>query len=227
MVALQGRLEDAGGAVAFEAPLERAEVLATGGIDCWVGGREPVRLRTRCLVNCAGLHAHAISGRIEGLDMDPVPPLRLAKGSYFGSTVKAPFRHLIYPAPVDGGLGVHVTLDLAGQMRFGPDVEWLDTADPDAVDYRVDAGRSQGFYAAVRRYWRGLPDDSIIPDYAGCRPKLSGPGAGAADFRIDGPAEHGIAGLVCLYGIESPGLTSSLAIAETVEARLRGLTDPY
>jgi L-2-hydroxyglutarate oxidase LhgO len=124
------------------------------------------------------------------------------------------FTRLIYPAPVDGGLGVHLTLDLAGRMRFGPDVEWLPTNDPAAVDYRVDITRAQSFYAAIRRYWPALTDGALTPDYSGCRPKLSGPGQSAADFRIDGPGTHRIPGLVNLFGIESPGLTSSLALGE-------------
>jgi len=144
----------------------------------------------------------------------------LAKGSYFACATKPLFSRLIYPAPVDGGLGVHITLDLAGRMRFGPDVEWLSETDPKAVDYRVDLARAESFYAAVRRYWPGLPDNAIAPDYAGCRPKLSGKGEPAADFRVDGPELHGIAGLVNLFGIESPGLTSALALAQVVEAKL-------
>ena len=143
-----------------------------------------------------------------------MPPLVLARGTYFGCTGRPAFGHLIYPAPVDGGLGLHLTLDLAGRMRFGPDVEWIDT-----LDYRVDPGRAALFYAAIRRYWPDLPDGALVPDYAGIRPKLTGPG-GAEDFRIDGPAEHGLPGLVHLFGIESPGLTASLSLAEDVADRL-------
>jgi L-2-hydroxyglutarate oxidase LhgO len=144
----------------------------------------------------------------------------LAKGSYFGCPGKPAFSRLIYPAPVEGGLGVHLTLDLAGRMRFGPDVEWLATGDPAQVDYQVDAGRAESFYPAIRRYWPGLRDGALTPDYAGCRPKLSARGEPAADFRIDGPERHGIEGLVNLFGIESPGLTSAPAIAEEVRRRI-------
>ena len=147
---------------------------------------------------------------------DAIPPLVLAKGSYFGCASKPAFTRLIYPAPVEGGLGVHLTLDLGGRMRFGPDVEWLDSNDPSKVDYALDLARSESFYAAIRRYWPGLADASLTPDYAGCRPKLSGRGQAAADFRIDGPETHRMAGLVNLFGIESPGLTCSLAIAARV-----------
>ena len=158
--------------------------------------------------------------RIEGYSADLIPKLVLAKGNYFGCAGKPAFSRLIYPAPVEGGLGVHVTLDLAGRMRFGPDVEWLATNDPAEVDYTVDPRRSDSFYAAIRRYWPGLPDGVITPDYSGCRPKRSGPGEAAADFRIDGPELHGIEGLVNLFGIESPGLTSSPAIADEVKRRI-------
>src|SRR5690606_31710844 len=128
--------------------------------------------------------------------------------------------HLIYPAPVDGGLGVHLTLDLGGRAKFGPDVEWLDHNDPARVDYAVDIKRCESFYDAIRRYWPTLPDNALTPDYSGCRPKLSGAGQPAADFRIDGPELHGREGLVNLFGIESPGLTSSLAIAEEAAGRI-------
>jgi L-2-hydroxyglutarate oxidase LhgO len=151
---------------------------------------------------------------------EAIPTLVLAKGSYFGCSVKAPFSRLIYPAPVDGGLGVHLTLDLAGRGKFGPDVEWLDHNDPARVDYAVDVKRSESFYDAIRRYWPTLPDGALTPDYSGCRPKLSRAGEPAADFRIDGPETHGVPGLVNLFGIESPGLTSSLAIAEEAARRL-------
>lgn len=227
MLALHGELEDFGGVLALNAPFERGEVLSDGGFLCIFGGVDPMQLRCRRLVNAAGLHAHLVAQRLDGYDHKTAPPFYLAKGSYFSSATKPVFQRLIYPAPVDGGLGVHVTLDLGGQMRFGPDVEWLDHSIPEAVDYQVDLRRSDSFYAAVRRYWPGLPDDAIQPDYAGCRPKLSNKGEPAADFRIDGPQIHGQAGLVHLFGIESPGLTSSLAIADMVCARLTGRDDPH
>jgi L-2-hydroxyglutarate oxidase LhgO len=220
MLALQGEIEDQGGMIAFETPAERIELLKGGGFRVMTGGTEPGSVTCRRLVNSAGLGAHAVAHKIEGYRADLIPKLVLAKGNYFGCAGKPAFSRLIYPAPVEGGLGVHVTLDLAGRMRFGPDVEWLTTSNPAEVDYRVDPRRSDSFYAAIRRYWPGLPDGVITPDYSGCRPKLSGPGEPAADFRIDGPELHGIEGLVNLFGIESPGLTSSPAIADEVKRRL-------
>lgn len=217
MLALQGDIEAAGGAIALEAPVIGGE--ATGdGFVIRIGGASPATIHCRMLINSAGLYAQRVAGLIDGVPAPP--PLTLAKGSYFGCAGKPAFRHLIYPAPVDGGLGVHLTLDLGGRMKFGPDVEWLDERDPDRVDYTVDLRRAEAFYAVIRRYWPALPDGALTPDYAGCRPKLSGPGEPAADFRIEGPAAHGLAGLVNLYGIESPGLTSSLAIAGTVAEAL-------
>lgn len=220
MLALQGEIEDNGGLIAFNTPVVRITPLAAGGYEVATGGEEPGAITGRRLINSAGLYAQSIAHSIEGYDAALIPRLVLAKGNYFGCAAKPAFSRLIYPAPVDGGLGVHVTLDLAGRMRFGPDVEWLSTTDPAEVDYRVNPARSASFYDAIRRYWPGLPDDAITPDYSGCRPKLSGPGEPAQDFRIDGPELHGHAGLVNLFGIESPGLTSSLAIAEDVRRRL-------
>jgi len=220
MLALQGEIEDHGGVIALNTPVAGIEALAQGGYRATTAGAEAGAITCRRLVNSAGLYAQSIAASMDGYDAKLIPRLFLAKGSYFGCTAKPVFNRLIYPAPVDGGLGVHVTLDLAGRMRFGPDVEWLATNDPADVDYRVDPARSALFYEAVRRYWPGLPDDSITPDYSGCRPKLSGPGEPAQDFRIDGPELHGHAGLVNLFGIESPGVTSSLAIAEDVRRRL-------
>jgi len=167
------------------------------------------------VVNAAGLGAQALARVTEGYPAGRVPPLVLAKGNYFGCLGKPAFSRLIYPAPVDGGLGTHVTLDLSGRMRFGPDVEWIERE-----EYEVDPLRAESFYASIRRYWPGLPDGALVPDYSGIRPKLTGAGEKAADFMIDGPAEHGLPGLVHLFGIESPGLTSCLSIAEDVAERL-------
>jgi len=214
MLALQGDLEDAGGAIAFHAPVERIARNGTGW-NVTVGGAEPTELTVDAVVNAAGLGAQAIGRATEGYPAERVPPLVLAKGNYFGCLGKPAFSRLIYPAPVDGGLGTHVTLDLAGRMRFGPDVEWIERE-----DYEVDPCRADSFYASIRRYWPGLPDGALVPDYAGVRPKLTGPGEKPADFVIDGPADHGLPGLVHLFGIESPGLTSSLSIAEDVAERL-------
>ena len=220
MLALRGEIEDHGGAVALNAPVERIASLAGGGFRVTTGGAEPAMLTCRRLVNSGGLHAQRIARCIEGFPAGHIPKLVLAKGSYFACAGRPAFTRLIYPAPIDGGLGVHVTLDLGGRMKFGPDVEWLASDDQDQVDYTVDPRRADIFYDAIRRYWPGLPDGALTPDYSGCRPKLSGPGEPAADFRIYGPELHGMAGLVNLFGIESPGLTSSLAIADEVRARI-------
>jgi L-2-hydroxyglutarate oxidase LhgO len=220
MMALLGDLESAGGALALNAPVVGGHIRDDGSFDLGIGGAQPARARCRVLINAASLNAQRVARSIEGVPPAHVPELTLAKGSYFGCAGKPAFTRLIYPAPVEGGLGVHLTLDLGGRMRFGPDVEWLSTRDPDGVDYTVDPRRSASFYAAIRRYWPALRDGALTPDYAGCRPKLSGPGQPAADFRIDGPETHGVPGLVNLFGIESPGLTSSLAISEDVADKL-------
>jgi L-2-hydroxyglutarate oxidase LhgO len=214
MLALQGDLEAAGGMVAFHAPVER--ITRSGmGWNVHVGGAEPTEILVDAVVNAAGLGAQGIARATEGYASERVPPLVLAKGNYFGCLGKPTFSHLIYPAPVDGGLGTHVTLNLAGRMRFGPDVEWVERE-----VYEVEPSREESFYASIRRYWPGLPDGALVPDYSGIRPKLTGPGEKAADFMIDGPGEHELPGLVHLFGIESPGLTSCLSITEDVAARL-------
>jgi L-2-hydroxyglutarate oxidase LhgO len=210
MLALQGELEDRGGMIAFNTPVERLTPTAAGW-EVRFGGDEPGALTVDAVVNSAGLGAQAIARATDGYPAERVPRLVLAKGNYFGFAGKPVFQHLIYPAPVEGGLGTHVTLDLAGRMRFGPDVEWIDEE-----SYTVDPRRADSFYASIRTYFPALPDNSLLPDYCGIRPKLTGKGEPAADFRIDGPAEHGQVRLVNLFGIESPGLTSSLSIAEDV-----------
>ncbi|MBZ6077516.1 NAD(P)/FAD-dependent oxidoreductase [Microvirga puerhi] len=214
MLALQGDLEQAGGMIAFHSPV-KGITRAGSGWEVHAGGAEPAVLPVDAVVNAASLHAQELARSTEGYPEDRVPPLVLAKGNYFGCLGRPAFSHLIYPAPVDGGLGTHVTLDLAGRMRFGPDVEWIESE-----AYKVDPARAESFYASIRRYWPGLPDGALVPDYAGVRPKLTGPGEKPADFVIDGPQEHGLLGLVHLFGIESPGLTSSLSIAEDVAKRL-------
>jgi L-2-hydroxyglutarate oxidase LhgO len=214
MLALQGDLEAAGGGIALNAPVERL-LRAGAGWAAQVGGAEPTAIDIDAVINAAGLGAQTLARATEGYQAERVPPLVLAKGNYFGCSGKPAFSRLIYPAPVEGGLGTHVTLDLAGRMRFGPDVEWIETE-----AYEVDPRRAESFYASIRRYWPGLPDDALVPDYSGIRPKLTGPGETPADFVIDGPAEHGLPSLVHLFGIESPGLTSSLSIAEDVADRL-------
>jgi L-2-hydroxyglutarate oxidase LhgO len=210
MLALQGELEDRGGMIAFETKIERLAPSAQG----WTvhfSGKEAGTLDVDAVVNSAGIGAQALAKATDGYPVERVPRLVLAKGNYFGYAGRPAFSRLIYPAPVDGGLGIHVTLDLAGRMRFGPDVEWLDRE-----NYDVDARRADQFYARIRTYWPALADGKLVPDYCGIRPKLSGPGEPAADFLIEGPREHGLAGLVHLFGIESPGLTSALSLAEDV-----------
>ena len=220
MLALQGDFERAGGLLALCSPVTGLRC-APGRHEVEVDGAEPMTLGARIVVNAAGLHAPALARRTQGLAAGQVPAARLCKGSYFAlGSGRAPFTRLIYPLPHDGGLGVHLTLDLAGQVRFGPDTEWLASADVEAIDYRVDPARGEAFYAEVRRYWPALADDALVPAYSGVRPKLHGPGEPASDFALQGPAEHGIAGLVNLLGIESPGLTSCLALADEVLVRL-------
>jgi L-2-hydroxyglutarate oxidase LhgO len=215
MTALLGDAEAAGALLAVASPFTGAR----RSDSAWVlasGGAEPFEMGARWIVNCAGLAAQDVAQRMQGFDTAQIPPLHLAKGHYFALAGRAPFTHLVYPTPVDGGLGVHLTLDLGGQAKFGPDVQWLPGVAPHAVDYAVDESRRGAFEADIRRYWPGLPASALLPAYSGVRPKLSGPGAPAADFVIAGPQAHGCAGVVQLFGIESPGLTSSLAIAEQV-----------
>jgi L-2-hydroxyglutarate oxidase LhgO len=219
MLAYLGDFERAGGALALRSPLERARAVERG-FALRVGGEVASDLETGVLVNAAGLDAPALARRIDGLSSALVPQSRFAKGNYFALSGRSPFSRLIYPVPEPGGLGVHLTLDLAGQARFGPDVEWLATSTTDRIDYAVDPARGDAFYAAIRRYWPGLPDAALAPAYSGVRPKLSGPGDPPADFLLQGPEAHGLAGLVNLFGIESPGLTASLAIADAVALRL-------
>jgi L-2-hydroxyglutarate oxidase LhgO len=210
MLALRGDAEDAGTACAFHTPLLQAKATA-GRIELDAGGEAPMSLECRLLVNAAGLAAPAVARRIDGMPIDLIPPAYLAKGNYFSCSARAPFSHLIYPVPEPGGLGVHLTLDMAGQARFGPDVEWVDT-----IDYAVDPARAERFYPAIRRYWPTLPDGALMPSYSGIRPKIVPPAVATQDFLIQGPRDHGVGGLINLFGIESPGLTSSLAIADYV-----------
>jgi L-2-hydroxyglutarate oxidase LhgO len=219
MLALQGDLERAGGMLAVRSPVHAVAVDASS-LVLDVGGDSPQRLSAGIVVNAAGLWASALAARTEGLPAACVPTAHYAKGSYFSLSGRAPFTRLIYPVPEQAGLGVHLTLDLAGQARFGPDVEWIAPATPDAIDYRVDPARGDAFYAEVRRYWPDLADGALQPAYSGVRPKLGGKGTAAADFVVQGPGEHGMPGLVNLFGIESPGLTSSLALADEVLRRL-------
>jgi len=218
MLAYQGELEDAGGMIAFNSPVV-AGWIEKEGFLLEVGGAEPTQIATRLLVNSAGLWAQEVAKSIEGIPPESIPPRYLAKGCYFTLAGKPPFKRLIYPAPEVkfASLGLHVTVDLAGQVRFGPDVEWVDK-----IDYDVPADRAAKFYSTIRHYYPGLKDGTLHPGYAGVRPKLQKPGEAPADFLIQGQAMHGIANLVNLYGIESPGLTSSMAIAQEVLRRLDG-----
>ena len=210
MLSYQGDIEHAGGTVVLHAPVLGGEIQGTT-TRLHIGGRDPMDLDCEVFVNAVGLHAPSVARTIAGIPVDTIPPEYLCKGSYYALQARAPFTHLIYPVPEKAGLGVHLTLDLGGQARFGPDVEWIEHE-----HYDVDVMRAEGFYAAIRRYWPGLPDGALAPGYAGIRPKISGPHDPAADFAISGPAQHGIGGLVSLYGIESPGLTASLAIGAHV-----------
>jgi L-2-hydroxyglutarate oxidase LhgO len=210
MLALRGEAEERGAAYAFHTPLLRGRSNA-GRIEIEAGGDTPMTLACDLLVNAAGLGASAVARSIEDMPVEMIPPAYLAKGNYFSCSARAPFSRLIYPVPVPGGLGVHLTIDLGGQARFGPDVQWID-----AIDYTVDASRADNFYAAVRKYWPALKDGALQPGYAGIRPKIVPRGAPAQDFVVQGPQTHGVPGLINLFGIESPGLTASLALAEHV-----------
>lgn len=207
MLALLGDAEAAGAMLVLRTPIA-AGALDADGVFLHTGGDDAMTIRTRLLINAAGLHAPGLAARLSGFPASKIPPCHYAKGNYYALSGRAPFSRLIYPMPEAAGLGVHLTFDLAGQARFGPDVEWID-----AINYDVAPERADCFYAAVRRYWPDLADGSLAPAYAGIRPKITAPGEDAADFLIQGPAEHGVPGLINLFGIESPGLTASLAIA--------------
>jgi len=213
MLAYLADAERAGAMLALRCSVTRGVVRA-GGIELHVAGAEPILAAQ--VVNSAGLRAPSLARSVEGYPGDLAPPEHYAKGNYYALATLPPFSRLVYPVPEPGGLGVHMTLDLAGRARFGPDVEWVDT-----IDYTVDPRRAERFYEAIRHYWPGLPDDALEPDYAGIRPKISGRGGPAADFVVQGPLAHGVSGLVNLFGIESPGLTASLPLADAVLAHLR------
>jgi L-2-hydroxyglutarate oxidase LhgO len=219
MLALQGDIEDAGGMVALNAPVEAGCISSARGngdgahhVQLDVGGEAPMQLACKTLINSAGLSAPHVAHRIQGLPSESVPSAFYAKGNYYSLIGKSPFSRLVYPVPEQAGLGVHATVDLGGNARFGPDVEWV----ADDTNYDVDPKRADSFYAEVRKYWPALKDGALVPDYSGIRPKIQAPGKSSADFVVSGPADHGIPGVVNLFGIESPGLTASLAIAERV-----------
>jgi len=215
MTALRGDLEDSGGMIAFNTRIDRLVHTQAGWLVRY-SGSEAGELAVDAVINSAGIGAQALARNTEDYPANRVPRLVLARGNYFGYAGRPVFSRLIYPAPrIDGGLGIHVTLDLAGRMRFGPDVEWIDKE-----DYDVNASRAASFYGAIRRYWPALRDGTLQPDYAGIRPKLTGPDEPAADFMIEGPGEHGLPGLIHLFGIESPGLTAALSLADEIVAHL-------
>ncbi len=205
------------GSIALGSPMQWA-ARHNGVWELTTGTDQPYRISCDVLVNAAGLSAQRVAATIEGYPKERIPSLRLARGNYFSLTRAAPFARLIYPLPVDGGMGVHLTLDLGGAARFGPDVEWVDR-----IDFNVDARRAQLFYPSIRAYWPQLPDGALQPAYAGIRPKLSGPGEPPHDFVIDGPGQHGLPGLIQLFGFESPGLTSSLAVGQRVSQQALSL----
>ncbi len=224
MLSLLGGFEDAGGMVAYQSPLLSAKPIgknAEGGFELEIGGADGMHIQTKLLINCAGLSAPAIARCIEGLPKEKIPKAYFAKGNYFSLSGKSPFSHLIYPIPEPGGLGVHLTLDMGGQAKFGPDVQWLEIETEGQIDYSVDVRRGEGFYAAVRTYWPGLKDGALQADYSGVRAKIVAPNTPAGDFCFDGPQQHQLHGLYNLYGFESPGLTSSLAIAKYLESLLK------
>ncbi len=227
MLAYQGDAEAAGAMIAFHTQVEGGEI-RPDGILLRCGGVTPMDLLAREVVVATGLHSQTVMRSLTGFPADRIPGQYFCKGNYFTTSGRSPFRHLIYPVPVQAGLGVHVTFDMAGGLRFGPDTEWIDGLSDPGV-YEVDPARGIAFYEAIRRYYPGLADGALTPGYAGIRPKLLPRGSVGDDFRIDGPAEHGIAGLVCLYGIESPGLTASLAIGDLVDACLseKGISARY
>ncbi len=212
MESLLGDFENAGGAAAFLAPVESGEIV-TGGVHLNVGGAEPCRITAKYMVNSAGLDAPLLLKRLKHFPTAHIPPTFYAKGNYFILNGRSPFTHLVYPIPEAAGLGIHATLDMGGQCRFGPDVEWVEKPD----DLVVNPARAESFYKAIRTYWPALPDDALAPGYAGMRPKLSASGAVANDFVIQDEKAHGVPGLINLMGIESPGLTSSLAIANVTK----------
>jgi len=215
MLALRGDAETDGAMFVFHSPVTGGAV-RSDTIEISIGGSDPITLRARTFVNAAGLNAPQLAASLAGMPAGKVPHAYFAKGHYFTLQGRTPFSHLIYPVPVPGGLGVHLTLDLAGRARFGPDVMWLDT-----IDYSFDESRAASFYAAIRSYWPGLRDGALLPGYCGIRPKIVPQGAPAQDFVIQGPSEHGIPGLVNLFGIESPGLTAAIALADIAAAAAR------
>ena len=218
MLALQGDAEENGAMLALNSPVLSGEI-KDDGISLEIGGEMPMEISTDIVINAAGLNAVKLARLIKGFDHSLIPNDYYCKGNYFSLARKAPFSHLIYPVPEKAGLGVHLTLDMGGQARFGPDVEWLENGED--IDYAVDPKRGEKFYDAIRRYWPDLKEGDLNADYSGVRPKIQAPGEEARDFLIQGPSDHGVLGFINLFGIESPGLTSSLAIAKEVITELK------
>jgi L-2-hydroxyglutarate oxidase LhgO len=215
MLALRGEIEAAGGAVVVETPFEGASPLAGGGFTVRIGGAEAASLTCRLLVTAPGLSAQAVAATIEGFPPDQIPEGHFGKGVYFRLAAKAPFQRLIYPPPIHGALGTHYRNDLGGQAVFGPDLDYVP-----APDYSIDSAKAAVFARYIRKFWPAVPEELLTPDYAGVRPKLHGPNAPQPDFQLRGAADHGLEGLMALFGLESPGLTSSLAIGQEVVRRL-------
>ena len=214
MEALLSDAEEHGAILALNSPVEGGRV-SDSGIVLEIGGSDPMIAGCRTVINCAGIHAQETAGSLEGFPSRTLPPLFMCKGNYFSFSGKAPFSHLIYPLPDESGLGIHLTFDLAGQVRFGPDAQWVDE-----IDYHVDEGRAESFYTAVRRYWPDIPGGTLHPGYSGIRAMVRGPGEDVADFVIQDSGDHGVPGLINLFGIESPGLTASMAVADEVAERV-------
>lgn len=215
MLALQGDAENHGAQCVFHTPFTNGKILDSGEFLLQFGGADAMELTANCVINATGLSAPSVASKLQGQPAQHIPKAYFCKGSYFTLSGRSPFSRLIYPMPDNAGLGVHLTLDLGGQAKFGPDTEWIDNE-----DYSLDARRADTFYEAVRRYWPALPDGALNPGYTGIRPKIVGAGSPAADFVIAGPATHGIPGLVNMFGIESPGLTACLALAQTTRSAL-------
>lgn len=222
MLALQGDAENHGAYSVFHTPFQQGRRLADGTFELTFGGTEPQTLTTRLVVNATGLHAPDIARQIDNTPHHAIPQAYYCKGKYFTLSGRSPFNHLIYPVPSNSGLGIHLTLDLGGQTKFGPDTEWIDS-----IDYHLDDTRIDNFYTTIRQYWPGLPDHALQPGYTGIRPKITAPGNPAADFLVQGPQDHGIDGLVHLMGIESPGLTACLALAGHVATLLQPSHQPH
>jgi L-2-hydroxyglutarate oxidase LhgO len=214
MLALLGDAERHGAQLVSRTPVERI-IYTPPGFDVLTTGSNPYPIKTRYLINAAGLGATKVAASIEGLSPKHIPRLLFAKGNYFSISGKAPFSRLVYPIPEPGGLGVHFTIDLGGQGRFGPDVEWISK-----IDYAVDKKRAENFYFQIRRYWPQITNGILEPAYAGVRPKLASPGEKDSDFQLQDFAEHQLHGLINLFGIESPGLTAALALADQCRSKI-------